>query len=141
LFERDIAAHDWQAYAMRLEYLEDPGGREPRVVLLSDARPAAVEALRATIDGLTSVGDQIRVESLEGVDSVDGCRLRAVVAARDEGPESLGDRSFRCALTVERWRRLSGLLAPFASGLGTNASQYLTDVDEIQWIISTSRHW
>lgn len=130
---------------MLLEYLEDTDARlHTRVLLLYNLVPDEVGALRDAIDQLSRgrPGDELQVDALPAVTSIDGSSLAATVGEEDLGVEPVAnaDHQFRCALTSGAWQRASGLLEPFLPADG-RGFQYLTEAGPVELIISHDRGW
>ena|ERR1700722_2086707 len=130
---------------MLLEYLEDADAQvDTRVLLLYEAMPDEAGALRNAIDRLSrgKPGDEMRVDALPGVVTVDGSSLAATVSDADLGVEPVADadHQFRCALTPAGWQRVCGLLEPFLRN-DSRGFQYLSEEGTVEWIISHDRGW
>jgi hypothetical protein len=134
---------------MRLEYFDDPSLQRPVLLLYGNRGidPGEVALLRGAVEGLADgTKDHIRVEGLPGFLGVDGCSLIAQGSDSNLGVEPIprSDRSFKCEPDPARWRRVWGLLEPFADreqALNPNGLQYLDESGPIEWIISRSRSW
>jgi hypothetical protein len=130
---------------MLLEYLEDPDAQvDTRVLLLYEFVPDEVVALRDAIDRLSrgKSGDELRVDALPGVVTVDGSTLAASVGETERGVEPVAGagRHFHCALTSGGWQRVCGLLEPFLRG-DCRGFQYLSEEGTVEWVISCDRGW
>jgi hypothetical protein len=124
---------------MKLEYLEAPGARPARVLLLHELAEGDVEALCEAAEGLGAG----RLQHVRLVESPGGVSLLGELAETDAGVEPVaGDLSaFRCVLSRGGWRRVRDLLEPFAEASEGERFQYLTETGEIEWIVSTHRGW
>jgi hypothetical protein len=132
---------------MRLEYLPDVGPQLPDVLLLYGDEPADAEILRLAAERLAAgrPGFEVRIDQLANFYGVDDCSLAASVGSLDLGVEALdgSERAFRCVLCPRSWKRVAGLIEPFAETKRTarHGHQYLTAAGAIDWIVSTDLSW
>jgi hypothetical protein len=133
---------------MRLEYFTNVGSAP--VLLTYGTSPAEAETLRAVAIRLAADGSEnqgaVQIAQLPGFEAVDGCSLLAEVRSTELGvtPINESELAFRCALDKNGWRRVAGLLEPFAAArpiLNPNGFQYLDESGSVEWIISGSRAW
>lgn len=134
---------------MFLEYFA-PVSDEFPVLLTYGRSPTEAEALRevavrlAATDTDESVG--VQIAELPGFRGINDCSLLAEVGSVKLGVVPIDESrlAFRCVLDAPGWRRVAGLLEPFASAkpiLKPNGFQYLEESGPIEWIISGSRGW
>jgi hypothetical protein len=126
---------------MKFEYLEDPGARPDRVLLLHGPTADDVDALRGAAAGLAGgMLQQVRLDQVAPGEADPS--LLGEVGETDAGVEPIaGEASaFRCVLNPEGWERVRELLEPFAEPR-EGTFQYLTEAGEIEWIVSTYRGW
>ena len=126
---------------MKLEFFEDGFDGGP-LVLLYGGEPAEVSLLREAIHGLAKDTQRLALHELPFVQSVDGCRLRAMSAERDVGVVLAdGPADFEWTLAAASWLQVAELLDPFCDGQGSSAFQYLNPVSGAAVIYSTDRAW
>ena len=130
---------------MKLEYLEDRDACPDRVLLLHEPTADEVVALRRAVRALVvgEAGVRTRIDEVPGVVPLEGCSLVLEVGEAGVGVEPIaGEASaFRCVLSPEGWLRVWNLLEPFAEPREGTGFQYLTEVGEIEWIVSIDRGW
>jgi hypothetical protein len=135
--------------AMFLEYFAPITDQLP-VLLTYGRSPTEAEALREVALRFAAAGTDessgVQIAELPGFRGIDGCSLLAEVGSVKLGvvPIDESHLAFRCVLDAPGWRRVAGLLEPFAADqpiLEPNSFQYLDESGRIEWIISGSRGW
>jgi hypothetical protein len=125
---------------VKLDYLQE-GSDECPLVRLYGFRCEEIQRLRATFESLASGAvEQVPLDAVISVESVDGTRLTFRRATRDRGVTPGGAGSFDVALTPSGWRRCIKLLEPFCQP-GWGYEWLCEDAGRIGLLLSHDGSW
>ena len=127
---------------MKLEFFED-GLEGGPLLLLYEGEPEEVGLVRVALRKLAEGSDQqLDFDRLPFVETIDGCRLRAIVAPKSVGVVlTRAPRAFEWTLDAESWLQVEELLEPFDKPHEHVAFQYLNCARGPEVIYSTARAW
>jgi hypothetical protein len=125
---------------MKLEYLPD-GPNDSGLVRLYDYSSSEVHELSKLAGELaTGARERIGLHGESWIAPLEGCKLILRRDERNFGIRQVGPLSFECALSVDGWNNVDGLLQPFCES-ATTGFQWLTSQGRISFLISRDGKW
>jgi len=125
---------------MKIDYLKEGVDDRP-IVRLYEFRSADAQRLRQTFQALAGGStQQVRLEDIGAVESVDGTRLTFSRGNRDRGVVHHGADQFEVVLTSQGWQQAADLTEAFCEP--STGYQWLTPhTGKIQLLLSLSGDW
>lgn len=126
---------------MKLEYLDNINDAGDKIVRLYDFDPIQADKLRKTIQ-LTIIENknELDLATIEFVETIN-CFLTFRIADTDKGLVTADTKIFFCDLSVESYKHMTNLLAPFCDKQ-QNGHQWLFDIETpIDLLFSPIGNW
>jgi len=125
---------------MKLQYIAN-GAQDTPLIRIYEFDAVQAHLLRKAVTALAAgTSNELRLHTLDGVESVGGCRLTCAVDKRDIGVTDDGG-GYRCVLTRESWAQVAGLIEPFCDYAQPGTFQYLDQTSNITLVLTVDGGW